>query len=234
MRVRIKRFREGAFKESLYELDLNEPQTLLDILYRVREQDPTLSFRAMCRASVCGTCAVKLDGEHKLACNTMVSPESEEILVEPVDGSPPLKDLITQQEDIFLRMRSAKIWLGEAEGEVKLKPSDISRVQKSHDCILCGICNNVCPSLQTDPSFGGPSLFVKAFGIVEDVRNPEPDKSLKNLIPFNIQSCVHCKNCDLSCPKACTPEVLITLLEGKMLKKGYIQKKTEDFGFLGF
>ncbi len=234
MRVRVKRFREGEFYESSYELSIEERQTLLEILYRIREEDPTLSFRAMCRASICGTCAVKLNGEHRLACNVMIEPEQEEILVEPVDNSLPIKDLVTQQDEIFLRMREAGVYIHDRERNLSLMPPDISKVQKSWDCILCGICNYVCPSIQTDPNFGGPSLFTKAFGVIEDARNGNSEGVLKRLVPFNIQSCVHCKNCDLSCPKSCTPEVLITLLEGKMLKRGYIQKKTEDFGFLGF
>ena len=231
MRVRIKRFKEGRIIEDTYNLEIEDKRTVLDILYLIREMEPTLSFRAMCRASICGTCAVKVNGEHKLACNTQVEPETEELVIEPVDNSVPIKDLVVEQDYLFERMRKAALWI-EAKDNLELKPSDIQKTQKSWDCILCGICNNVCPSVQSDTSFGGPSLFTKAFGVVEDKRNGE-DK-LKQLIPFNIQSCVHCKNCDIYCPKACTPEVLITLIEGRMLKKGYIQRKTEDFGFLGF
>jgi len=54
------------------------------------------------------------------------------------------------------------------------------------------------------------------------------------MVAFNVQSCVHCSNCNLFCPKGCMPERWITAIEGKLTQKGYIQKKAEDFGFLGF
>ena len=41
----------------------------LDVLLKIKnELDPTLSLRRSCREGVCGSCAMNLDGSHKLAC----------------------------------------------------------------------------------------------------------------------------------------------------------------------
>ncbi len=232
MKVVIRRFREGKLQEENFQVKVERGTTILDLLYRIREQDPGLSFRAMCRAGICGTCAVKVNGEPKLACTTPADGHGE-LLIEPLDNSVYLKDLVVEHKDIFARLKRARVRL-EAYKETFVKPSDMQKLWKSKDCILCGICNSVCPSLQTDREFGAPSTFTKAFGVVEDPRNANSEDSLKALLPLDIQGCVHCKNCDIFCPKGCSPEILIKLLEGKMLKKGYIQKREEDFGFLGF
>ena len=60
MKVKIKR--EIPAREE-FDIDIEKDLTLLEILYRIKETDPTLSFRNMCRAGICGTCAVKLNGK---------------------------------------------------------------------------------------------------------------------------------------------------------------------------
>ncbi len=230
MRVRIKRFSGGVFKTEEFEVDVPEGSTVLDVLFKIKEEiDPTLSFRAMCRASICGTCAVKVNGEPKLACNTKV--EGEDLTLEPIDNAVPLKDLVVDQEVVFSRLREGKVWVVPKEGEIGLSAGPLGRAS---DCILCGICDSVCPSLLEDRAFGGPSFFTKVYRILEDPRDGKGEERLKDLVPFKAQSCVHCNNCNVYCPKGCMPERWIKLIEGKLSQKGYIQKRTEDFGFLGF
>ncbi len=230
MKVKIKRFKEGNFVWSEYELD-GEGKTVLEILQTIKEKlDPTLSYRAMCRAGICGTCAVKVNGEHKLACNTRVY---DDITIEPVDIATPIKDLVVDHGFIYEKLKKGKVWFEPLPTNIPLKPDELKNTEKSWDCILCGICNYVCPAIQEDKNFGLPSTFTKAYGVVFDKRNANKEK-LKDLVSLNIQSCIHCKNCTFSCPKDCTPEFLITVLENNMVRYGLISKKGQDFGFLGF
>ena len=232
MRVKLRLFRDGDYVLKEFDLEVEDSPTVLEILQKVKELDPTISFRAMCRSSVCGTCAVKVNGEHRLACNTRVS--GEEVLIEPVDGYAPIRDLVVSQEEIFESMRRSKIWLSPKEENIPLSPSQLAKTSKAWDCILCGICNSVCPPLLEGRDFGGPSLITKLYSVEEDPRDSLGEERLKEVLQLNLQNCVHCSNCNLFCPKGCMPERWITLLEGKLVQKGYIQKKTEDFGFLGF
>ena len=45
---------------------------LLDVLLRLKEQDPTLSMRKSCREGVCGSDAMNINGRNGLACITRV------------------------------------------------------------------------------------------------------------------------------------------------------------------
>ncbi len=232
MRVRLKLFREGRYITKDYEVEAQEETTVLEILQKIKEEkDPTLSFRSMCRASICGTCAVKVNGQHRLACNTRVS--GDEVLIEPAD-SRPLKDLVVSHEEIFEGLKRGRVWIVPREESQLLKPEDLQKTSKAWDCILCGICNNVCPPLLEGKDFGGPSLFTRLYTVIEDKRDLLGEGRLKDAVSLNPDACVHCSNCNIYCPKGCMPERWITILEGKLVQKGYIQRKEQDFGFLGF
>ncbi|HIQ49133.1 MAG TPA: succinate dehydrogenase/fumarate reductase iron-sulfur subunit [Aquifex aeolicus] len=231
MKVKIKKFRDGKFLWEEYEID-GEGHTVLEILQKIKEkEDPTLSFRAMCRAGICGTCAVKVNGQHKLACSTRVY---SDITLEPVDIAPPIKDLVVDHSFIYKKLKEGKVWFETLSKNISLKPDELKNTEKSWDCILCGICNYVCPAIQEDESFGLPSTFTKSYGVIFDKRNTKGYEKLKDLVPLSIQSCTHCKNCTFSCPKECNPEFLINILENTMVRYGLIRKKEQDFGFLGF
>jgi succinate dehydrogenase / fumarate reductase iron-sulfur subunit/fumarate reductase iron-sulfur subunit len=233
MKVRLRRFREGKFFTEEFELEVPHGSTVLELLFKIKEEiDPSLAFRSMCRASICGTCSLKVNGEPRLACNTKV--EGEEILIEPLDNTAPIKDLVVDQDPIFRRLKEGKVWIDPCGDEVKVTPQEASRTDRASDCILCGICDSSCPSLLEDRSFGGPSFFTRAFRVLEDPRNCGSEGKLKTLVSFNVQSCTHCNNCNLYCPKGCMPERWITSIEGKLVQRGYIQKRTQDFDFLSF
>ncbi|MEC9320789.1 MAG: 2Fe-2S iron-sulfur cluster-binding protein, partial [Chloroflexota bacterium] len=65
-----------------YQLEMDDASTVLDGLIRIREEiDGTLSLRCSCRSAICGSCAVRVNGEAGLACNTKI------IDVLPGDGN---------------------------------------------------------------------------------------------------------------------------------------------------
>jgi len=56
--------------QSFY-LDATENMTLFIALNRIREeQDPSLQFDFCCRAGICGSCAMVINGRPELACHT--------------------------------------------------------------------------------------------------------------------------------------------------------------------
>ncbi|NPA33024.1 MAG: succinate dehydrogenase/fumarate reductase iron-sulfur subunit [Aquificae bacterium] len=231
MKVRLGRYREGGFVYEDYELDA-EGKTVLEILQDIKERiDPTLSFRAFCRAGICGTCAVKVNGQHKLACRTRVWGD---ITVEPVDIAKPIRDLVVEHETMHQKLREGKVWFDPLPTNIPLKPDELRTTQRSWDCILCGICNWVCPALAQDGSFGLASTFTKAYGVIFDKRNANREEKLRAVAGLNPHLCTHCKNCTFACPNDCNPELLIKLIEGELVKEGLIQRKEQDFGFLGF
>jgi succinate dehydrogenase / fumarate reductase, iron-sulfur subunit len=59
---------------------------LLDVLLRLKAQDPTLSFRKSCREGVCGSDAMNINGRNGLACITRVRDLREPVVIRPLPG----------------------------------------------------------------------------------------------------------------------------------------------------
>src|SRR4030042_5079990 len=47
--------------------------TVLDVLFKIQQtQDKTLSFRYSCRLAMCGSCALVINGQERLAGKTLI------------------------------------------------------------------------------------------------------------------------------------------------------------------
>src|SRR2546428_14151750 len=70
-----------------YTLDLPEDATVLDGLFKIREElDGTLAFRASCNRGFCGECTLRINRGGRLACMTRVATaknQDGEITAEP-------------------------------------------------------------------------------------------------------------------------------------------------------
>ncbi|MEI7786108.1 MAG: 2Fe-2S iron-sulfur cluster-binding protein, partial [Betaproteobacteria bacterium] len=62
------------------ELAGNE-RMLLDALMKLKEQDPSISFRRSCREGVCGSDAMNINGKNGLACLTNMNTLKGEIVL---------------------------------------------------------------------------------------------------------------------------------------------------------
>ena len=95
---------EGHFDN--YQLDIPAPETttILDVLLRIqKEQDKSISFRFACRANMCGSCGMVINGREGLACKTNVShlPEKQNITIRPLNHFPLIKDLVVDLGPFF-------------------------------------------------------------------------------------------------------------------------------------
>jgi succinate dehydrogenase / fumarate reductase, iron-sulfur subunit len=79
-----------------YELEVEPGNTILDCLNRIKwEQDGSLAFRKNCRNTICGSCAMRINGRSALACKENVGSElarlqaiQAEALGNPESGNP--------------------------------------------------------------------------------------------------------------------------------------------------
>ena len=95
-----------------YQMDIHQSSTVLDALIHVREEiDGTLGLRCACRASICGSCGMKVNGQAKLVCKTRVeelSPNGETLLIEPMGNQPVIKDLIVDMKQFVDQYKKVK------------------------------------------------------------------------------------------------------------------------------
>ncbi len=70
--------KRGAYWDT-FDVDLDETLSVLDGLLQVRDgEDGTLAVRCSCRAAICGSCGVKVNGQSALACKTQIGEAAAE------------------------------------------------------------------------------------------------------------------------------------------------------------
>jgi len=70
-----------------YLLDTEAGNTILDCLNRIKwEQDGTLAFRKNCRNTICGSCAMRINGRSALACKENVGSEIAKLQQTEITG----------------------------------------------------------------------------------------------------------------------------------------------------
>src|SRR5665811_819708 len=68
-----------------YQLEETMGMSLFIALNRLREElDPTLMFDFVCRAAICGSCAMLINGRPRLACKTLAKNMPSRITMMPL------------------------------------------------------------------------------------------------------------------------------------------------------
>jgi succinate dehydrogenase / fumarate reductase iron-sulfur subunit len=235
---------EGAYWEE-FKVELDPSLSVLDGLLQAKDRDDgSLSVRCSCRAAICGSCGMKINGQSGLGCKTQVgealemaerkasvSPGADggtpPIVIEPMGNMPVIKDLITDMESThWTKIRRVTPWLlphGEApEREYVVEPESMIDITQSMACIQCGACVSSCLSMEADPDFIGPAALAKAYRFVGDPRDAETKERLHDLAhdPHGIYDCTHCFSCIDACPKGVAPMDQIMRLRRKAGEAG--------------
>jgi succinate dehydrogenase / fumarate reductase, iron-sulfur subunit len=239
--LKVRRFQpetgDGPYWEE-FDVDLDPSLSVLDGLLQARDRDDgSLSVRCSCRAAICGSCGMKINGQSGLGCKTQIGEAheaanrrnggSEPIVVEPMGNMPVIKDLITDMESThWTKIRRVTPWLlphGEApEREYVVEPESMIDITQSMACIQCGACVSSCLSMEADPDFIGPAALAKAYRFVGDPRDAETKERLHDLAhdPHGIYDCTHCFSCIDACPKGVAPMDQIMRLRRKAGEEG--------------
>jgi succinate dehydrogenase / fumarate reductase, iron-sulfur subunit len=231
---------KGAFWEE-FKVDLDPSLSVLDGILQAKDRDDgSLSVRCSCKAAICGSCGMKINGQSGLGCKTQIGEAQEladkkasvgegdnTIVVEPMGNMPVVKDLITDMESThWEKIRRVTPWLlphGEPpEREYVVEPESMIDITQSMACIQCGACVSSCLSMEADPDFIGPAALAKAYRFVGDPRDAETKERLHDLAhdPHGIYDCTHCFSCIDACPKGVAPMDQIMRLRRKAGEEG--------------
>jgi succinate dehydrogenase / fumarate reductase iron-sulfur subunit len=236
--LKVRRFqpedREGPYWES-FDVDLDPTLSVLDGILQAKDRDDgSLAVRCSCRAAICGSCGMKINGQSTLACKTMLEEAQSyaeshavaaqeggdktegngrtEIVVEPMGNMPVIKDLVTDMESThWTKIRRVTPWLlpegDPPEREYVVPPESMIDITQSMACIQCGACVSSCLSMEADPDFIGPAALAKAYRFVGDPRDAETKERVHDLAqdPHGIYDCTHCFSCIDACPKGVAP-----------------------------
>jgi len=197
---------------------------LLDALLKIKEQDPTLSFRRSCREGVCGSDGMNINGVNRLACVTKVVDLGERIELRPLPGLPVIRDLIINMDQFYKQYKAVKPFLIGIEPEPEVErlqsPEERERLDGLYECILCGCCSTACPSFWWNPDkFLGPAALLQASRFIEDTRDSAMEERLEQLDDaYKLYRCHSIMNCVQVCPKDLNPTKAIGRIKERMVK----------------
>ncbi len=199
-------------------IELEPHRSVLEGILQAKARfDGSIGIRCSCRAAICGSCGVRINGEPGLACHTHLdhardaSPDGT-IEIEPMGNMPVIKDLVVDMDAVhWKKVQRVTPWLiakqPVPEREYIVPRESMVDVTQSMACIQCGACVSDCLAMEADPGFIGPAALAKAYRFVGDPRDAERHERLMDLSqdPQGIYDCTHCFKCVDACPKGVNP-----------------------------
>ncbi len=207
-----------------YTLEAGREMTLLSALLKIKaEIDGTLTFRASCRAAICGSCLMQVNGIPKLACQVSLHEEMGrhgKMVVGPMANLPVLKDLAVRMNPFWEKVKAITPYVVSDGPTPSAQLKDIhGDLHNADGCIMCAACLSACTSFEVSPQFLGPAALAKAYRFQVDPRDAIHADRLKALQGENgIWDCVRCNFCVEVCPKDVAPMEQIIRLRQLSLK----------------
>lgn len=236
-RFRIRRF-DPAAGEARYDeftVAYENSLTVLEGLFAIQERhDPSLAFRYCCRAAVCGSCAMYINGRYRLACQTNLRQlAAGTVTIEPLPHLTVIRDLVCDMDDFFAKYEYIKPWLIRASHEPEVEPAsellqspeERQRLDMPIDCILCGACYSSCPSVWGEENYLGPAALLKAYRFEVDSRDEGGERMPAWENERGIYRCHTVTNCIEACPKRLNPTEGIQWLKRAALRRHLFGKK---------
>ena len=231
MRLSIYRYNPKTDKKpymqdfELSKAEIEPGMMLLGALIKLKEKDPTLTFRRSCQEGVCGSDGMNINGLNGLACITPLADLKEPVEVRPFPGMPVIRDLIVEMDNFYAQYRKTKPYLinddPEPEVERKQTPADRDKLDGLYECILCGCCSAACPSYWWNPErFLGPAALLQSARFILDSRDQATEERLDQLDDaYSLFRCHSIMNCVQVCPKGLNPTSAIGKIKKQMLKR---------------
>ncbi len=211
MKLTLKIKRQNGFET--FEVPYKDGMTLLDALNYIKEYiDPSLSYRQFCRAGICGTCALNVNGFPKLICKEQAlayALDENPVILEPLSNAEIIKDLVVDTTyTMSKRIKTYKTWVNQLQENITIEPELSKKIEEASDCILCYACQSFCPEVK-DKDYGGPLFFAKLYKLFIDPRDKDHGIRLLEAKETLILHCLSCNKCNNACPKEVKPATLI-------------------------
>lgn len=195
-----------------YKLEETPGMTLFIALTKIREEiDADLSFDFVCRAGICGSCGMMINGKPKLACRTLTKDYPDgKITLLPMPAFKLIKDLSVDtgnwMNDMSKRVES---WIHTNEQtdisklEKRVEPDVADETFELDRCIECGLCVASCGTKVMRPDFVGAVGLNRVARFEVDPHDTRTAEDYYELVGDDdgIFGCMSLLACEDHCPK---------------------------------
>ncbi len=203
--------------------------TLYIALTELREvQDPSLQFDFVCRAGICGSCGMLINGKPGLACRTLTADLPDLVTLAPLPAFELIGDL-SVNTGRWMRGMSERLetWVHLSASdpdldavEAPMEPELAQELYEQERCIECGCCIAACGTALMREDFVGAVGLNKLARLRLDPRDPRDDAAFYELVGDDrgVFGCMSLLGCEDSCPKDLSLGTQIAWLRRRMLK----------------
>ena len=216
---------------ALFEIDEAAGMTLFIALNEIRETlDASLAFDFVCRAGICGSCGMVINGRPGLACRTLTQDLPADITLAPLPAFELIADLSVNTGK-WMRGMSERLetWVHSLEQDVDLRrieapmdPDLADRIYELDRCIECGCCVAACGTARMREDFVGAVGLNKIARFALDPRDARSDEDFYELVGNDdgVFGCMTLLGCHDVCPKALPLQTQIAFLRRRMARTG--------------
>jgi fumarate reductase iron-sulfur subunit len=214
-----------------YDLEEADGMTLFIALNEIREkQDPSLQFDFVCRAGICGSCAMVINGRPTLACRTLTKNLDPTITLAPLPFFELIGDLSVNTGK-WMRGMSERLrgWLHMKDPnpdlrriEARMDPDLADKIYELDRCIECGCCVAACGTARMREDFVGAVGLNKIARFALDPRDSRTDADFYELVGNDdgVFGCMTLLGCHDVCPKGLPLQTQIAYLRRRMAREG--------------
>jgi fumarate reductase iron-sulfur subunit len=214
-----------------FELEESEGMTLFIALNEIREQqDSSLQFDFVCRAGICGSCGMLINGRPGLACRTLTKHLGEAITLAPLPVFELIGDLSVNTGK-WMRAMSERLetWVhNNAEVDLhpleeRMEPELAEAIYELDRCIECGCCVAGCGTARMRKDFIGAVGINKIARFRLDPRDQRTDEDFYEVIGDDdgVFGCMSLLGCHDVCPKELPLQTQIAFIRRKMVGMGW-------------
>ncbi|QQE80142.1 fumarate reductase iron-sulfur subunit [Alicyclobacillus sp. SO9] len=214
---------------------MEEPgMSLFVVLNKIRdEQDPTLKFDFVCRASICGSCGMMINGKPTLACKTLTKDLPDLTTLMPMPAFKLLGDLSVDTGTWFRQMSmKTESWIHEesefdpSAQEERMDNDTALKIYEAERCIECGVCVAGCATANLKPDFIGATGINRVARFMVDPRDKRDEQEYFEVVGSEdgVFGCIGLMACDDNCPVGVPLQGQIAYVRRKMASAGWKMK----------
>jgi fumarate reductase iron-sulfur subunit len=212
-----------------FEVEEAAGMTLFVALNEIREHhDNSLKFDFVCRAGICGSCSMLVNGKPTLACRTLTKKLDEHFTLAPL----PLFELIGDLSIYtgkWMRGLNERLetWIHDKENplevdklEERMEPALADEIYELDRCVECGCCVAGCGTIQMRENFVGAVGLNKVARYHLDPRDKRTDEEFYEMIgdEDGVFGCMTLLGCEDVCPKDLPLQSKIAYMRRMMVK----------------
>ena len=236
VRIKVLRYnpqdRDSIPRMQAYELEEADGMTLFIALNEIREkQDASLQFDFVCRAGICGSCAMVINGRPGLACRTLTQSLGPEITLAPLPVFELIADLsvntgkwmraMSERLQTWIHLKQEDVDLSRLEE--RMEPELAQKIYELDRCIECGCCVAGCGTARMRQDFVGAVGLNKIARFRLDPRDVRTDEDFYELVgdDSGVFGCMSLLACHDVCPKSLPLATQIAFVRRKMAGTGW-------------